>query len=87
MSLFLISISAGMLVTRSSAKASLGEDLLGQITSRPIALLLGTSKYVARGRPNLFYTRRIRAAARLFHAGKVRAILVKDPNQQIGIGE
>ena len=37
---FIISVSAGMLVTRSSSKVSLGEDLLGQLTSRPIALLL-----------------------------------------------
>lgn len=51
-----------------------------KVPPRPVALLLGTSKYVARGRPNLFYTRRIRAAARLFHAGKVRAILVSGDN-------
>lgn len=51
-----------------------------KVPPRPVALLLGTSKYVARGRPNLFYTFRIRAAARLFHAGKVRAILVSGDN-------
>ncbi len=37
---FITSVSAGMLVTRSSSKSNLGEDLLGQLTARPIALVL-----------------------------------------------
>lgn len=37
---FLVSVGAGMLVTRANAKANMGEELLGQTTSRPIALLL-----------------------------------------------
>jgi len=53
---------------------------LRDVPPRPVALLLGTSKFARRGRPNLFYLFRIRAAARLFHAGKVRAILVSGDN-------
>ena len=37
---FIISIGAGLLVTRSNSKMNLGEDLLGQLTARPIALAL-----------------------------------------------
>ncbi len=37
---FIVSVSAGLLVTRSNAKSNFGEDLLGQLTSRPIALVL-----------------------------------------------
>jgi len=37
---FIISVAAGMLVTRSNARASLGEEVLSQLTSRPIALAL-----------------------------------------------
>ncbi|HPZ97366.1 MAG TPA: flagellar biosynthesis protein FlhA [Phycisphaerae bacterium] len=37
---FIISIAAGLLVTRSNARVNLGEDLLGQLTNRPIALAL-----------------------------------------------
>ncbi len=37
---FIVSVGAGMLVTRSNARSNLGEDLLGQLTSRPIALAL-----------------------------------------------
>ncbi len=37
---FLVSIGAGMLVTRSTAKTNMGEELLGQLSSRPIAMVL-----------------------------------------------
>ncbi len=37
---FIVSIAAGMLVTRSSSKTNLGEDLIGQLTAKPIALVL-----------------------------------------------
>ncbi len=37
---FLVSVGAGMLVTRSNARSNLGEDLLSQLTSKPIALVL-----------------------------------------------
>ena len=37
---FIISIAAGLLVTRSSARKDFGEDLIVQLTSRPVALAL-----------------------------------------------
>lgn len=37
---FLVSIAAGMIVTRSTAKSNMGEELIGQVTSRPTALML-----------------------------------------------
>jgi len=37
---FLVSIAAGMIVTRSTAKSSMGEELIGQIASRPVAMML-----------------------------------------------
>jgi len=37
---FIVSIAAAMLVTRSAAKKNLGDELLGQLTSQPIALSL-----------------------------------------------
>jgi len=37
---FIISISAGLIVTRSAAKANLGEELLGQLTAKPVALAI-----------------------------------------------
>jgi flagellar biosynthesis protein FlhA len=35
---FLVSVAAGMLVTRSNARSNLGEELLSQLTARPVAL-------------------------------------------------
>ncbi|MCB9848450.1 MAG: flagellar biosynthesis protein FlhA [Phycisphaeraceae bacterium] len=37
---FVISIAAGLIVTRAGAKASLGEELTTQMTSRPIAMFI-----------------------------------------------
>jgi SanA protein len=52
---------------------------IDQIPEKPVALLLGTSKYY-QGRINLYYEYRIRAAVELFEKGKVRAILVSGDN-------
>lgn len=45
-------------------------------------LLLGTSKYIADGRKNLFYLYRIDAAEKLYKAGKIDFILVSGDNAQ-----
>jgi flagellar biosynthesis protein FlhA len=37
---FIISISAGLIVTRSTAKTNLGEELISQLTSKPRALMV-----------------------------------------------
>lgn len=37
---FIVSISAAMIVTRSAQKKNLGEELIGQLTSQPVALAL-----------------------------------------------
>lgn len=59
---------------------------LDDVPPHDIALVLGTAKY-ARGGLNVFYTRRIQAAADLFHAGKVRGILVSGDNGRKGYDE
>ena len=46
------------------------------IPPKKAALLLGTAKYIAKGKHNYFYIYRIRAAASLWKAGKVKAIVV-----------
>lgn len=56
------------------------------IPARTVALLLGTAK-TFQGRPNLYYLYRIRAAAALYQAGKVRGILVSGDNSQANYDE
>ncbi len=51
-----------------------------EVPQKKAALLLGTAKYVAKGKPNYFYTYRIRAAVALWKAGKVKAIVVSGDN-------
>ncbi len=51
-------------------------DRIEDIERRDVALLLGTSPYMIGGGDNPFFTHRIEAAADLFHAGKVRHIIV-----------
>ncbi|MFM9957952.1 MAG: vancomycin high temperature exclusion protein [Phycisphaerales bacterium] len=45
-----------------------------------VALVLGTNPRVNDGRENLFFRYRIEAAAELFHAGRVRHLLVSGDN-------
>lgn len=51
-----------------------------KIPATKAALVLGTAKYMVGGGRNYFYTYRIRAAAALFKAGKVKAIVVSGDN-------
>lgn len=46
------------------------------VPKKNAALLLGTTKYVAKGRKNYYYLYRIEAAVKLWKAGKIRAIVV-----------
>ena len=54
---------------------------LQDLPPKPVALVLGTAKTV-NGRPNRFYTARIQAGADLYHANKVRHILVSGDNSR-----
>lgn len=54
---------------------------LEEIPATPVGLVLGTAPTVNHsGMPNLFFTKRIQAAADLFKAGKVRALIVSGDN-------
>lgn len=57
------------------------------VPANEVALLLGTSKLMASGRPNLHFQQRIAAAAKLYHAGKVRHLLVSGDNHIVGYDE
>jgi len=55
---------------------------IAELPERPIALVLGTAKFTSEGRENWFYIPRMQAAAELYHAGKVRAVLVSGDNSR-----
>lgn len=52
-----------------------------------VGLVLGCSKYVARGRLNYFFTGRIKAAAELWRTGKLRCIIVSGDNRATNYNE
>lgn len=71
-------ISINMTMTQQTS-AFIYTDLR-KLPSKKTALLLGTAKSIAKDKKNYFYIYRIRAAAALFKAGKVKTILVSGDN-------
>jgi SanA protein len=55
-------------------------DEIEALPDAPVALVLGAAPKLANGRANLFFRPRLEAAARLFKAGKVRALIVSGDN-------
>ena len=78
-------LSSGILLFCEHRVTSAAEGrchiVLAEIEARPVALLLGTARDFD-GRMNIFYTKRIEAAAELFKAGKVRGILASGDNSR-----
>ena len=60
---------------------------LDSIPKREVALLLGTSKTLKNGQPNLYFQYRVEAAAALFKAKKVDFILISGDNSRKGYDE
>ena len=67
---------------RACQKAATGRIFtsLETVPSNDVGLVLGTSKLTRHGAPNLHFNQRIAAAAALYHAGKVRHLLVSGDN-------
>ena len=54
---------------------------LRDVPERKVALVLGTSKRFADGRPNTYFKNRIEAAARLYKEGKVKHLILSGDNR------
>lgn len=57
------------------------------VPANNVAVVLGTAKATPRGSPNLHFNQRIAAAAKLYHSGKVRHLLVSGDNHIAGYDE
>jgi len=62
-------------------------DSIEQIPYKRVGVVLGTSEKVRSGSPNLFFQHRMRAAADLYHAGKVERLLVSGDNRTMHYNE
>lgn len=63
----------------ASSQTYVYEDL-EKLPDNDIGLVLGTSPYTREGHKNLLFKQRIQAAASLYHAGKVRHLLLSGAN-------
>lgn len=54
---------------------------LREVPAADVALVLGTSKRFADGRPNTYFINRIEAAARLYKEGKVKHLILSGDNR------
>lgn len=62
-------------------------DAVEGVPEAPVAVVLGTSARLADGRANLFFLPRMEAAAALFKAGRVKALIVSGDNSTQGYDE
>jgi SanA protein len=62
-------------------------DAVEGVPEAPVAVVLGTSARLADGRANLFFLPRMEAAAVLFKAGRVKALIVSGDNGTQGYDE
>lgn len=58
-----------------------------QVPKQKVALVLGASKYMRSGRPNLYFANRIEAAKELYDAGKIEAFVLSGDNSRDGYNE
>ena len=82
----IIAAGAGVFVWYCNcAVASCSEYCYSDINKLPqseTALLLGAAKITPAGVPNLYFAGRIDAAAKLFHSGKIKHILISGDNSR-----
>lgn len=84
--LFLISIWICNYTITATAKGKTYSSTTA-IPKNKVGLVLGTSKKLANGRPNLYYEYRIRATLELFKAQKIDFVLVSGDNGSVYYNE
>jgi len=79
-------ILCGVSVQRSAAERTVAE-VVAVPADIKVALVLGCSKKLPDGRSNRFFCKRMDAAAKLYQAGKCRALIVSGDNSVKGYDE
>lgn len=57
------------------------------IPENKCGLMLGTSKYLSKGKPNPYFTARVKAASQLYHADKIRFLIISGDNRHASYNE
>ncbi|MEX2350223.1 MAG: ElyC/SanA/YdcF family protein [Flavobacteriaceae bacterium] len=79
-----------ILISNAIISSFAGDKIYNDVSSIPenkVGLVLGTSKYIKKGKINLYYRHRIDAAAELYHSGKIAFILVSGDNRYASYNE
>lgn len=84
--LALVVVFGARALIRAAAQGRTYSDV-SLIPHRRVGVLLGCSRRLANGRTNLFFTRRVTAAATLFKANKIEYIIVSGDNRVAGYDE
>lgn len=82
----LAAVLAANLCVKQAAANRIHEDP-ELVPPQKAAVVLGCARTLANGRPNLYFLYRIRAAANLYHAGKVEYLVVSGDNHREGYDE
>ena len=84
--LFFLVLGLSNIWVISSVQGAMFEDL-ADLPERQVALVLGTSRSVDGRHENPFFSNRIQATAALYHAGKVKHIIVSGDNSNKNYNE
>jgi SanA protein len=84
--LIILSIFFSDYLVKSSVKSQIFKDV-SEIPHNKVGLVLGTSKYLASGHKNAYYSYRINATYNLYRTGKIDFVLVSGDNGTIYYNE
>ncbi len=78
-----IAVLAGniWIIARTDERIFSGDEL-ANLPENSTALVLGTSKFRSNGAPNPYFANRIKAAATLYHQGKLKQLLLSGSSQE-----
>lgn len=83
--LVMVIILSNLIIVTSSRK-SLFDDI-ELIIPHKVGIVLGTSRYLRSGESNPWFHFRIKAAADLYHAGKIKYIILSGDNREVNYNE
>lgn len=69
-----------IIVINSSRKKCFSS--MTNLPTKKVAILLGTTKHLSNGQINLYYKYRLEATITLYHAGKIKSIIVSGDNSR-----
>lgn len=84
-----VAVTFALLSNRWVQRQATGQvfDQLSELPQRDIALVLGAGRYTTDHYLNPYFTYRMEAAAELYHAGKVKHLLLSGDNSRHGYNE